>query len=124
VELLGACNQREIGEVPIGQDRPLDLRLFFRLALPMSMPPTITLAIFTIFANWNDHLFWPIIIIRTKEHYTLPLSLLLLQTRFPLHVDYAVIFAASFMATIPTLLIFFFLQRYFTGDMLGGSLRE
>jgi multiple sugar transport system permease protein len=100
-----------------------DLRLFFWLALPLSVPALITLAIFTFFANWND-LFWPVIIIRTKAHYTLPLALLLLQTRFPLHVDYSVIFAASFMATIPTLLVFFVLQRYFTGDVLSGSLKE
>jgi ABC-type glycerol-3-phosphate transport system permease component len=100
-----------------------DLRLFFQLALPISAPALITLAIFTIFANWND-LFWPIIIIRTKAHYTLPLALLLLESRFPLHVDYSVIFAASFMATIPTLIVFFVLQRYFTGDILSGSLKD
>lgn len=100
-----------------------DLRLFYWLALPMSVPALITLAIFTFFANWND-LFWPVIIIRTKAHYTLPLALLLLQSRFPLHVDYTVIFAASFLATIPTLLVFFVLQRYFTGDILSGSLKE
>ena len=100
-----------------------DMRLFWQLALPMSAPPLVTLAIFTFFANWND-LFWPVLIIRTKELYTLPLALMLLRSRFPLHVDYAVIFAASFLATIPTLLIFFLLQRYFQGDILGGALRE
>jgi ABC-type glycerol-3-phosphate transport system permease component len=100
-----------------------DLRLFFQLALPMSMPPLITLAIFTFFANWND-LFWPVIIIRTAQHYTLPLTIMLLRSRFPLNVDYSVIFAASFMATIPTLLVFFWLQRHFTGDILSGALRE
>lgn len=100
-----------------------DLRLFFQIALPMSMPPLITLAIFTFFANWND-LFWPVIIIRTAQHYTLPLTIMLLRSRFPLNVDYSVIFAASFMATIPTLLVFFWLQRYFTGDVLSGALRE
>ena len=100
-----------------------DMRLFFQLALPMSMPPLITLAIFTFFANWND-LFWPVIIIRTAQHYTLPLTIMLLRSRFPLNVDYSVIFAASFMATIPTLLVFFWLQRHFTGDVLSGALRE
>jgi ABC-type glycerol-3-phosphate transport system permease component len=100
-----------------------DMRLFWQLALPMSVPPLVTLAIFTFFANWND-LFWPVLIIRTKELYTLPLAIMLLRSRFPLHVDYAVIFAASFLATLPTLLIFFLLQRYFQGDILGGALRE
>jgi ABC-type glycerol-3-phosphate transport system permease component len=100
-----------------------DMRLFLQLALPIAAPALISLAIFTFFANWND-LFWPILIIRTKPHYTLPLAIMLLRSRFPLHVDYTVIFAASFLATLPTLLIFFVLQRYFRGDVLGGSLRE
>jgi ABC-type glycerol-3-phosphate transport system permease component len=100
-----------------------DLRIFFQLALPMSVPPLVTLAIFTFFANWND-LLWPVIIIRTAQHYTLPLTIMLLRSRFPLNVDYSVIFAASFLATLPTLLVFFLLQRHFTGDVLSGALRE
>jgi hypothetical protein len=60
----------------------------------------------------------------TAQHYTLPLTIMLLRSRFPLNVDYSVIFAASFMATIPTLLVFFWLQRHFQGDVLGGALRE
>ena len=100
-----------------------DLRIFFQVALPMSIAPLVTLAIFTFFANWND-LLWPVIIIRTAQHYTLPLTIMLLRSRFPLNVDYSVIFAASFMATLPTLLVFFWLQRHFRGDVLGGALRE
>jgi len=99
-----------------------DFRLFFQIALPISVPALTTLAIFTFFGNWNA-LFWPLIIIRTKPHYTLPLSLLLLRSRFPLNVDYSVIFAAAILATLPTLFVFFLLQRHFVSGIQTGALK-
>lgn len=99
-----------------------DFRLFFQIALPIAVPALTSLAIFSFFGNWNE-LFWPVLIIRTKPKFTLPLSLMLLRTRFPLNVDYSVIFAASFMATIPTLLVFFLLQRHFISGIMAGSLK-
>ena len=100
-----------------------EFRIFMTIVLPMSVPGLTTLAIFTFFGEWNSFL-WPMIMIRTKDMYTLPLSLMLLESRFPVDVDYPVVFAASVMATIPTLLVFFILQRHFTGDdIAAGALK-
>lgn len=99
-----------------------DFRMFFQIALPISVPALTSLAIFSFFSNWND-LFWPILIIRSKEMYTLPLSIINLRGRFPVYVDYSVIFAASFMATIPTLIVFFSLQRHFVSGIAAGAIK-
>jgi ABC-type glycerol-3-phosphate transport system permease component len=99
-----------------------DFRLFFQIALPIAVPALTSLAIFSFFGNWND-LFWPMIVIRTKSKFTLPLSLMLLRSRFPHNVDYGVVFAASFMATLPTLIVFLLLQRHFVGGITTGALR-
>jgi ABC-type glycerol-3-phosphate transport system permease component len=99
-----------------------DFRLFFQIALPIAVPALTSLAIFSFFGNWND-LFWPMIVIRSKPKFTLPLSLMLLRSRFPHNVDYPVVFAASFMATLPTLIVFFFLQRHFVSGITAGALR-
>ena len=104
-------------------DGASEFRIFVKIVLPMSTPALTTLAIFTFFGRWNDFL-WPVIMIRSKKLYTLPLSLMLLQSRFPQHVDYPVVFAAAVMATVPTLLLFFLLQRHFTGeDVIAGALK-
>ena len=99
-----------------------DFRLFFQLALPISVPALISLAIFTFFGNWNA-LFWPIIAIRSKSKYTLPLSIMNLRARGYVYVDYSVVFAGSFMATIPTLLVFLLLQRHFVSGIAAGALK-
>ena len=104
-------------------DGASEFRIFMTIVLPMSVPGLTTLAIFTFFSEWNSFL-WPMIMIRTKDMYTLPLSLMLLESRAPQNVDYPVVFAAAFLATIPTLPVFFLLQRNFTGeDMAEGSLK-
>jgi ABC-type glycerol-3-phosphate transport system permease component len=99
-----------------------DFRLFFQIALPIAVPALTSMAIFSFFGNWND-LFWPMIVIRTKSKFTLPLSLMLLRSRFPHNVDYAVVFAGSFMATLPTLIVFLVLQRHFVGGITAGAIR-
>jgi ABC-type glycerol-3-phosphate transport system permease component len=104
-------------------DGASEFQIFIKIVLPMSVPALTTVTIFTFFAEWNNFL-WPMIMIRSKEMYTLPLSLMLLESRAPRNVDYPVVFAASVLATIPTLLIFFLLQRHFTGDdAAAGALK-
>jgi multiple sugar transport system permease protein len=99
-----------------------DARIFFQIALPIAVPALISLAIFTFFGNWND-LFWPIFVVRSKSKYTLALSLLTMRSKFPKYVDYSVILAGSIMATLPTLAVFFVLQRHFVGGIAAGSIK-
>lgn len=99
-----------------------DFRLFFQIALPITVPALVSLAIFSFFGNWND-LFWPIIIVRSRSKYTLPLSLMTLRARFPLYVNYSVILAGSVMATLPTLVVFVLLQRHFVSGIATGAIK-
>ena len=62
-------------------------------------------------------------IIRSRDMYTLPLSIMNLRGRFPVYVDYPTVFAASFMATIPTLIVFFSLQRHFVSGIAAGAVK-
>ncbi|MBC7236287.1 MAG: carbohydrate ABC transporter permease, partial [Chloroflexi bacterium] len=99
-----------------------DFRLFAQIALPIAVPALVTLAIFTFYANWND-LFWPIIVVRTRSKYTLALSLMQLRSKFPLYVNYSVILAGSVLATLPTLIVFFLLQRQFVSGIAAGAMK-
>ena len=46
-----------------------------------------------------------------------------MRSKFPKYIDYAVILAAAVMATLPTLLVFFLLQRHFVGGIAAGSIK-
>jgi multiple sugar transport system permease protein len=99
-------------------DGDSELGIFWHVILPLSKTPLITLAIFTFLDSWNN-LLWPLIIITKPEMRTVSLGLTEFQT---LHgTAYNLLMAGSTIATIPILVMFIFLQRYFIrGVVLSG----
>jgi multiple sugar transport system permease protein len=99
-------------------DGDSELGIFWHVILPLSKTPMITLAIFTFLDSWNN-LLWPLIIITKPEMRTVSLGLTEFQT---LHgTSYNLLMAGSTIATIPILILFISLQRYFIrGVVLSG----
>jgi lactose/L-arabinose transport system permease protein len=97
-----------------------DLRIFYRVVLPVVRPQFGALVIFTFMTQWNAFL-WPLLMLNTEDKYTAPVALYTLigQTR----VDYAGLILGSFLATIPLMLIFFLFQRQFVSGLLGGAVK-
>ena len=68
-------------------------------------------------AQWNSYL-WPLIVLQTNDKKTITLAISSLGTQqLP---DYGALMVATILATLPTLLIFFVLQRQFVQGMLGA----
>jgi multiple sugar transport system permease protein len=64
---------------------------------------------------------WPLIIITGQEHYTLPVALAALSRE---HVqDSELMMAGSVVTTLPVLLLFLALQRYYLQGLLLGSVK-
>ncbi len=83
--------------------------VFWRIALPLSKPIMATLAVFFFLANWNNFL-WPLVITQSSAKWVIQIGI----TQFVGEHGTAwnMIMAASVIAAVPTLLLFFFLQRY------------
>ena len=99
-------------------DGASELGIFWHVILPLCKTPMVTLAIFTFLDSWNN-LLWPLIVITKVEMRTVALGLMEFQT---LHgTAYHLLMAGATVATIPILLLFMFLQRYFIqGVVLSG----
>lgn len=94
------------------------LQILMRIILPLSMPALATMAIFTFLWSWNDF-FTPYVFINSPSKFTATLGLNLFKGHFT--TNYEVLMAASVVVITPTILIFFFLQRYFIeGIQLTG----
>ncbi|MBL8599216.1 MAG: carbohydrate ABC transporter permease [Devosia sp.] len=92
-------------------------QIFVYVYLPV-MRSTYAAAIIIIFmANWNSYL-WPLIILITEENKTVTLIVSALSYAYV--PDYGVIMISAVFATLPTVLIFFLLQRRFVEGMLGS----
>ncbi|WP_274364126.1 carbohydrate ABC transporter permease [Paenibacillus thermotolerans] len=84
--------------------------IFSRVMVPLSKPALATQAIFGFLGGYNDFL-GPLIYINTPEKYTLQLVLASFQGFY--NAEWTYIMAGSVLALIPTILLFFFAQKYF-----------
>jgi len=82
--------------------------VFFRVVLPNSRSLLSALAVFFFIANWNSYL-WPLLVVRTPSMRTLQLGIATFVG--PYENPWGLLMAANVIATLPTLILFFFLQR-------------
>ena len=92
-------------------------QIFLYVYLPV-MRSTYAAAIIIVFmANWNNYL-WPLIVLQTNEQKTITLVIQSLSSAY--YPEWGVIMVGTVLATLPTLIIFFLLQRRFVEGMLGA----
>ncbi|MGX7075246.1 MULTISPECIES: carbohydrate ABC transporter permease [Globicatella] len=94
-----------------------EIGLFFRIYMPTMKNTYAAAAIITFMNAWNNYL-WPLVTLQTNEMRTVPLLLSNLGSSYA--PDYGLMMIAILIATIPTLIIFFVLQKYFVAGMLGA----
>ncbi|MFO7265919.1 MAG: ABC transporter permease subunit [Limnochordales bacterium] len=97
------------------------LGMFFRLALPMSVPALASLGIFQFLWVWNDLLVALIYLGGTGGPAPLTLKLSSLVGSFG--QQWHVLTAAAFVTMIVPLIVFFALQRYFVRGILAGAVK-
>ncbi|WP_067933216.1 carbohydrate ABC transporter permease [Alicyclobacillus kakegawensis] len=95
-------------------------QMYWRIAMPLSMPAIASAAVFAGVIVWNDLLF-PLLLIKSNDKDTLPLALLSFSGQY--QTNYPVIFAGVLLASIPMVVLYVFLQRYFIAGMTAGAVK-
>ncbi len=92
-------------------------QIFWHIYVPVMRSTYAAATIIIFMANWNAYL-WPLIVLQTNEMKTITLAVAsLLSAYVP---DYGVVMVATTLATLPTLFIFFVLQKQFVQGLLGS----
>jgi multiple sugar transport system permease protein/sn-glycerol 3-phosphate transport system permease protein len=92
--------------------------LFWRIHVPLSVPALGVVAIFQFTYEWNDFLH-PLIYVHEVNNFTIALGLNLLRGQLATNLQD--LMAASLLAILPTILLFFFAQRHFVqGIVVSG----
>ena len=93
-------------------------QLFWDVVLPLARPALVTLTIFTFIGNYNN-LFWPLVLMKTPDKYTLPIGMLSFQASQGQQAH--LLMAAVTMSVVPMIIVFVLLQKQLVkGIMLGG----
>jgi ABC-type glycerol-3-phosphate transport system permease component len=87
------------------------LRIFWSIVLPNVRTALATLALVTFLFSWNSFL-WPLVILQSPENQVIQLAIA--QSVAPGQLpNWGETFAGAMVATLPLILLFVFLQRFF-----------
>ena len=95
---------------------------YFRIILPLSWPAFIVVLIWQFTSAWNDFLFAAFLTGGNPRLSVVTTTLNFLNGGAI--VNYGINMAAAVIASLPTLIVYIFLGRYFIRGMLAGSLKS
>jgi multiple sugar transport system permease protein len=91
-------------------DGSSELRTFWSIILPLTKPALIAVALFTFLASYKDFL-GPLIYLNNQEQWTISLGLNMFKNQYG--AQWQLMMAASTVALLPIIVLFFFAQRTF-----------
>ena len=115
-ELLDAARMDGAGEI----------RIFFRLALPLMVPGLLTVFLLNVVTIWNNY-FLPLIIFSRNDLFPLTVGLGLWASRAQNSGDavlFPLVVIGGLVTIIPMIGLFLLVQRYWRGGILLGSIAD
>lgn len=97
------------------------LRIFFQLIMPLAKPIYATVTILVFIALWNDFV-WPVMVISDTGKQTIQMALSSLFSISP--VNYGNVMAGLTIVTIPVLVIFLSLQKYYVAGVASTGAKN
>jgi len=95
-------------------------RTLWSIVLPIVAPGLGAAAIFNLAAYWSEFSL-ALVLLDSQARYTMPLGLFSFQSAY--ETDWQLLAAASFIALVPVLAAFVFLQRLFVAGLTAGAVK-
>ncbi|QGU28920.1 carbohydrate ABC transporter permease [Microbacterium oryzae] len=111
---------RELDEA-VRMDGAGSMTALWRILVPISVPGIVSVGIYTFMIAWNEYLF-ALTLTRTNDMRTVPIGIQLLMGQHS--YEWNQIMAMSILGSIPVLILFLVLQRYFISGLTAGSVKS
>jgi len=92
-------------------------QIFFYIYMPVMRSTYAAAFVIVFMANWNNYL-WPLIVLQSNETKTITLVVSSLASSYT--PQFGTVMIGTIIATLPTLFVFFAMQRQFVQGMLGS----
>jgi ABC-type glycerol-3-phosphate transport system permease component len=102
-------------------DGASEMGIYFRIAMPLSWPAMLTLALLTWRETW-DAFVWPFVLVTEDRLRTVPLGLHRFQEEYV--TNYNEVMAIASIAMVPVLLLFLVFQRAFIRGIMVSGLKD
>ena len=97
-------------------------QIIFKVIMPLLLPALGASALFAFISAWNEF-FFALVLMKSQELITLPVDLARF-TGMEGQARMGPLAAASIISTIPSLVLFAFLQKSFSEGLLSGAVKE
>ncbi len=97
------------------------LQTLWRVTLPLSVPALAAFAVITVQAAWNDFL-WPLVVTNSNQTRVVTVGISLLQGERS--TPWNLVMMGSILATLPMLILFVVMQRYFIEGVASTGVRR
>ncbi|MGH2560325.1 MAG: carbohydrate ABC transporter permease [Thermomicrobiales bacterium] len=98
------------------------LQVYWHILLPLARPVVVTVAVIEFIASWNSFL-EPLIYLNSQDNYTVTLGLSLFRSGFGGTIQWGPLMAATSLAVLPPLAVFFVAQRHIIGGIASAGLK-
>ncbi|WP_438748512.1 carbohydrate ABC transporter permease [Pararhizobium sp. O133] len=92
-------------------------QIFLFIYVPVMRSTYAAAFIIVFMLSWNNYL-WPLIVLQSNDTKTITLVISSLASAY--YPDFGVVLVGTVFATLPTLLVFFLMQKQFVQGMLGS----
>src|SRR6056297_3270939 len=99
-------------------DGASEFKIFYKIYLPLSLPALAALGTLEFTWIFNDYI-WALVLLRDDKFKPVTAGLATLKGNFI--TSWSVLVAGAILATIPTIVVFVFLQKYFIRGLTMGS---
>lgn len=94
-----------------------EFAIFFRMYMPVMKATYAAAAVITFMNAWNAYL-WPKVILNTNEAQTMPMLIANISSGYT--TDYGMLMMGVLFCSIPTMVVFFILQKQFAEGITGA----
>jgi len=103
-------------------DGASEWQVYTRVVLPLSWPVMASMGILTFVDSWNN-LLWPLIVVQSKDLYTIPLGLAQYSSKY--FTNYVGILAMSVLSIVPVIVLFLLARKRLLDAVMvsGGALK-
>ncbi len=92
-----------------------------RIMLPLTYPSILAAAVYQFVTSWSGYIF-PLVMINSHEHTTVPLGLAALLSLYSL--NWGQVMAGAVLTALPVVVLFTLVSRWFVAGLVAGAVRE
>lgn len=96
---------------------------FFRIALPVSVPGLVATAIYSFILAWNEFM-WASIILSDGDKKPVSIGVYSFVGQYGTNTNVAMTVTTGVLITIPSVILFGFLQKYLVSGLTAGAVKE